>query len=439
MNILMLCYYYPPLLDVGCKRSVAFAENFKKHGWNPYVLSVRNPDKHYCLLGKETPPAGIPVEYTWSVGNVFYIFGKLNGLLTKLLRLVHLTWQRNHLIDLFCLPDIFVGWIPLTTIKAVKVIKAKGIDVIYVSCSPFSSAVIGVLLKKITGKPLVVDFRDPFALKDIVGIVGTPPYRAKINEIIEAWVIRKTDIFIVNTEEVKNAYLEQYPISKGKIHAVTNGFDFNYFVEGELPKFEKFTVMYAGLFYFFDKRNEIHTEAFFRGLALLKSTNQISSENFQFLYFGDEGEVLTAIAQKHSVADLVVCHERRPYPEVLRNLKRAHLQLLRISKPMISTKLFEGIALNIPFLATIPTGEVEDIIRRYSPASYIIMEGSPEELAKAIVVSRDCYGKGEVVDNRLESFSRKFSRENLSCKLMRIIDESISDEDRCKLSARILS
>ena len=60
-NILMICYYYPPLADVGCKRSVAFATFFKKFGWSPYVLSVKNPDKAYCSLGNEKIPEGIPV------------------------------------------------------------------------------------------------------------------------------------------------------------------------------------------------------------------------------------------------------------------------------------------------------------------------------------------------------------------------------------------
>jgi hypothetical protein len=49
-NILMLCYYYPPLTDVGSKRSVAFSKYFKKHGWNPCVLSVTNPDRAYCWV-----------------------------------------------------------------------------------------------------------------------------------------------------------------------------------------------------------------------------------------------------------------------------------------------------------------------------------------------------------------------------------------------------
>ena len=427
MNILMICYYYPPLLDVGCKRSVAFSENFKKHGWNPLVIGVRNPDKNYCLLGNATPPVGMPVEYTNAIFNMYFFLGKINGLLARLLNLIGIKLRRNYLMDLFCIPDHFVGWIPLTVIKGVQVTKKQHIDVIYVSCSPFSSAVIGIMLKKIARKPLVVDFRDPFALKEVSSIFHTPVWRAKLNQAIESWIIKTADIFIVNTEEVKAAYLDQYPASKGKTYAVTNGFDFKYFDNKISDKFDKFTVIYAGLFYFFDKRNEIYTEAFFEGLANLKSKGQINKQNFQFLYFGDEREKICQIGRDHAVDELLVCHERKPYPEVLRNLKKAHLQLLRISKPMISTKLFEGIALNIPFLATIPSGEVEAIVNTYSPASYVVTEGSSEKVAEAILDSRNRYESGSVAANKIDDFEQHYSREKLSLRLMKIINEKLFD------------
>jgi hypothetical protein len=88
VRILMVCYYYPPLLDVGCRRSVAFSKYFKKYGWNPVVLSVKNPDKTYCILAKERPPPGIVTEYSYSVFNLRTIFGKLNGFFTKTLKSV---------------------------------------------------------------------------------------------------------------------------------------------------------------------------------------------------------------------------------------------------------------------------------------------------------------------------------------------------------------
>lgn len=440
MNILMICYYYPPLLDVGSKRSVAFSENFKKYGWNPIVISVRNPDKHFCLLGKDVPPAGVDVVYTYALFNMSYFLGKLNGLFAKLRKLFKLKpTPRSFLVNLLCIPDIFIGWIPLTVLKSVQVIRQRNIDVIYVSCSPFSSAAIGVLLKKITKNPLVVDFRDPYALEEVGHIVDRPSWRIKINRAFESWVIKESDIFIVNTEETKASYLNQYPSSKGKTHAVTNGFDFRYSIEEKMPKFEKFTVIYAGHFYLYDKRNDVQTEAFFDGIRILKSKKHIHHENFQFLYFGVESQSLYEIGKRHAVEDLLICNERRPYIEVLQNLKKAHMQLLRIAKPMISTKLFEGIALDVPFLATIPGGEVEKIVNTYSPASYVITDHSPKKIAEAILDCRTRYRNGEIIPNNIEEFKKNFSREKLSLMLLNIIKDNLIENQviKKKLFARI--
>lgn len=426
LNVLMVCYYYPPLMDVGSKRSVVFSELFRKNGWDPYVISVSNPDELYCTVGNDAPPDGIPTEYSFSLLNVYKILGKANGFLSWLLKLVNITLRRNYLLDVFCIPDLFAGWIPHAVIKGLQSIRENKADLIYVSCSPFSSAIIGMLLKKLTGKPLVIDFRDPFALKELSMMQGTPQWRVKIDERIENSIIKAADLFIVNTEEVKNAYLLQYPAARGKTHAVPNGFDDRQMIRGELPKHEKFTIIYAGQFYFYDKRNDIHTDAFFRALALLKASGDIEAQNFQFLYFGDGKDQISDIARDHEVNDLVICSDKIPQAEILQKIKKSHLQLLRISKPMVCTKLFEGIALNIPFLATIPRGETAEIVNRYSPGSSVISGMDPGMMARAILSARDKYSKGCMPDNLIDEFMELYSRNNLTLKLMKIIDENIS-------------
>lgn len=96
MKVLMVCYYYPPLADVGCKRSVAFSKYFAKYGWSPLVLSVKNPDKYYCRLGDELPPEGISVEYVRSVFNPYRLLGIMNGVLTRLLKPFKIKLTRNY-------------------------------------------------------------------------------------------------------------------------------------------------------------------------------------------------------------------------------------------------------------------------------------------------------------------------------------------------------
>ena len=424
MNILMLCYYFPPISDVGSKRSVAFSTYFNKYGWKPFVISVKNPDKNYCSIGNEPPPEGVRVEYSYCIANLYKFVGQLNGVFSRLLKPFNITLKRNYFYDLFCIPDHFCGWIPLTITKGIGIIRKCNIDVIYVSCSPFSSSIIGLVLKFLTRKPLIIDFRDPLVIKN-VPYLKTPMIRNSINIFIEDLILKYSDIFVVTTEELRKAYLERYPLKERKIFTVHNGFDISYLIAQKPDKFKKFSIIYIGQFYFCDNRNDKYTDAFFQSISLLKSNGKINADNFQFLYFGDGIERIERIARDLDIEDLVICSERKPYKDILEFLSKSHLQLLRIIKPMISTKLYEGIPFDIPFLATIPHGEVEEIISKYSPASYVITESSASKVADAILDAIGKYRCNQIKGNYIEEFLSIYSRENLTRKLIRIIDDNI--------------
>ena len=425
-NILMVCYYYPPLRDVGCKRSVAFSKYFKKHGWTPYVLSVKNPDKSYCALGNGRPREGVHTKYSYSLVNLTRVIGLTNSLLTRVLKLFGFTPKCNYIHTMFCIPDQFWGWIPLTTIKGKDLIRKTHIDLIYVSCTPMSSALIGVLLKLFTGKPLVIDFRDPFAIEYVFSILGVPEFRRRIDRSIQRFLLKMSDIFIVNNEETEEIYIKEYPEAKGKTFSVHNGFDSDFLIQTNGKKFAKFTVVYTGEFYWYALKSKF----FFEALSLLKSAGKINSTNFQFIFHGEGNDEIERVARDNGIEDLVIASPRIPYKDVLNVLSKSHLQLLRIVKPMISTKLFEGIPLNVPFLATIPHGEVEGIIKEYSPSSYIVTEDSAAKVADAILDAMAKYKGNEIQDNRIREFLNSFSRENLTLKLMNIIEQKLDHQGR---------
>jgi glycosyltransferase involved in cell wall biosynthesis len=421
---LMVCYYYPPLADVGCKRSVAFSVYFSKYGWNPHVLSVKNPDKTYCLLGKERPPEGIHVTYAYSLVNVYKFFSLAHGLLIRALKPLKVELRRNYFFDIFCVPDIFFGWIPHAVIEGKNIISKRNIDLIYVSCSPWSSAVVGAMLKELTGKKLIIDFRDPYAIEIPTRNKDLYPFglRKKVDRRIEEYVLKKADIIILNTEETRALYIEQYPHIRHKAFTVHNGFDAKFLPKNtDHIKFDKFTVIYTGEFYFYASNGEV----FFKALKKLKDKKEINRDNFQFLFYGDGGKKIKQLSRKYGVEDLVKVSKRIPHDDLLKTLKKSHLQLLRIVKPAISTKLFEGTVLNIPFLATIPTGEVQDIIKKYSPSSYIINDDSHEKLAEAIQDAWEKYKNKKIRDNHISKFLINFSREKLTEKMVRIVDSHL--------------
>ncbi len=422
MKVLMICYYFPPVADIGARRSVSFATYFRQFGWTPLVLSVSNPDPAFCSVGSETPPAGVPTVYAPSLANVYRLFGRLNGALTRVLGVLGLEPQRNYFYDLFCIPDLFFGWIPLATLRGRALIKQERPELIYVSCSPFSAALVGVLLKKLCGLPLVVDFRDPFAL-DAVTALGVPRWRHRLNRAIEGMILRHADRLVVTTEETRALYAEQYPAQRSKMVTIHNGFEPTG-VELSSQRAERFTIIYAGQFYDYDPRNAPFTRDFFAALRLLKERGQATAAELQFVYYGGGHAAIAALARQHGVEDLVTANGPAPHQQVLEAVSRAHLQLLRIVQPMISTKLFEGLAMNLPFLATIPEGEVAELVRRYSPGSYLVTESSAEAIAAAILDARAAYAQGRVADNRTAEFLRQFSRRSLALKMMQLLSEA---------------
>jgi len=432
-SVLMICYYYPPLADVGSKRSIAFSKYFKKNGWMPFVISVKNPDKAFCSIGADKPPEGIIAEYTYSLFNPYKYLAFMNGVLSKLLMLVGINTERNYLVDFFCIPDIFLAWVPFTAFKGTMILKKYNIDCIYVSCPPFSSAIIGIILKLLTGRPLLLDFRDPYALKRNPSINlkkktilhKIVALRKALDQSIAKYLFKKTDIFVVTSEEAQSAYIEQYPIVQNKIHTVYNGFEPDYLPKKRTHKFRKFTVVYAGEFYSYSPQTRIYTKIFFEALLLLKKEGEINKNNFQFLFYGEGKSAIEEIANEYSIIDLVNANLRVSYEEIIEVILKSHLQLLRIIKLMISTKLFEGIALNLPFLATIPAGEVEAIIKKYSPSSYIITDESAENVAEAILDAMAKYNDNAIINNRVEEFLEDFSRENLTKQLMTLIESNM--------------
>lgn len=417
-NVLMLCYYFPPLTDVGCKRSVSFVSYLRQHGWHPCVVSVKNPDRAFCSIGSDAPPEGVPVSYTRSLLNLSWILGKMNGALYRLLRLANITLKRNYFHDLVCFPDLFMGWIPLTVLKSVSLVRQHDIDCIYVSSPPFSGALVGVIVKKLTGKPLVLDFRDPFAIEPSMSKAGIPAFRRRINRAIQNFLLRHADTLILNNEETRLIYHEQYPLVRDRIVVIHNGFEARNLIAEPQEKNRKFTIIYTGDFYF----HSLNSTVFFEALAAMKAAGSIDNTSFQFLFYGDCLKEIARLAAEHGIEDLVSVNARIPYDQVLGEIAKSDLQLLRIVKPCLSTKLFEGIPLNIPFLATIPPGEAADIIRRYSPDSYLVEDDSPARVAEAISSAMERSQKGAVSTNNIEEFLRNFSRETLARKLMDVLE-----------------
>lgn len=403
---------------------MSFAKNLRELHWNPHVVSVKNPDKFYCLLGSADPPRGIPVDYTYSLLNLFRIFGLINGLLTRLAHLAGFRIERNYLYDVFCIPDGFVGWIPVTLFKCFRIINKKDIDYVFVSCKPFSAAIIGLIIKKIKKIPVILDFRDPYSLdvEEIDEKSKRPWWRKKIDQFIEKKLFEQSDIIINVSKEITTTYKRMYSEIAGRFFTIYNGFDKDHFpITKNIEKFKRFTIVYAGNFYYLNAQ-----EPFFEALHKMKSEGRIQAEHFEFLYFGESGGRILEQAIQYDIEDLVSINERIPYDRMLAVLARSHLHYIRVTQYAVPSKVHDGLALGVPFIGWVPYPEVREIIDYYSPKSYIFSENTKENYIRAIKNSLK-YNIKINDSNKLlkQQFINDFSREKAAKKLSEIIEDIV--------------
>ncbi len=427
-KILIISYYYPPLADVGALRALAFSRYLPAHGWEPHVLSVKNPDKHGSMPGEGKAPSGVNTYYTRSIMNLSWITGKANGLLSRILKLIGIRLTRPLVRDLVCIPDEYIGWIPLTVLKGLSLIRKNNIDVIYVSCKPFSSAIIGVLLKYITGKPLVLDFRDPvspeYTLSKDAYYRKAPSFRAI--RWIEEKVLRQADKLLLTAEETRELYHSFFPFIKDRTAVVYNGFFEEHF-QGAWEPFDKFTIVYSGNFYSFEMR----PDPFFSALQKLITLEPELKDKIEFVYIGSYQPWLRTMIDRYGLHDVVRITGRVSREKSIEYIGKSSLLLLRIVPRMISTKLFEGLAAGAPFLALINDGEAAKIIQKYSLSTYYIVQpDNAGEIGKAIKDAHRKWQRGKIVKAKNRRFYDDFNKKKLTADFARTIDSVVNDSSK---------
>jgi glycosyltransferase involved in cell wall biosynthesis len=434
-KILMISYYYPPLADVGGLRALGFSRYLPELGWEPYVLSVKNPDRNSTIPGGDPVPEGVRAYYTRSVFHLSWITGKANGLLSRILKLFGIKLEHPLIKDLVCIPDEYIGWIPLTFLKGLRLIRKHRIDVIYVSCKPFSSSIIGMLLKLATRKPLVVDFRDPvspdYALSGDPYYVKFPVFRLIAR--IEETVLRRADKLLLTTRETQEQYDSFFPFIKGRTAVIYNGF-FDDLISSPGEPFQKFTIVYSGNFY----NLLIPIDPFFKAMRQLTAAEPGLKGRIEFLYVGARERWLQAMIDRYELHDVVRVLGRVSREESIATMGRASLLLLRIVPGKITTKLFEGLAAGPPLLALINQGEAADIIREYALSSYYIVK--PYSAAEIEAAIKDAYGKwtdGTLARGRNMKFHEDFDKRTLTARFASVIDSVLpypADETKNKIN-----
>lgn len=216
-KVLFIAYQFPPIGGPGVQRSVQFVRYLRENNYEPVVMTINESSIEAAGVKTDSSLFNLIPGNTRIIRTPAYqplgLIRFLNKL--KIFRffwffLYPLFWERSAL------------WPFLVYKKVSKIVKTEKTGLVYTSSGPFSSLILGYLLKRRLKVKWVADLRDPFT----DGYQWSFP--SKIHwyfmRMMEKWILSKPDHLIVNTEELKKLYLKRKIIQDTRISVIMNGY-----------------------------------------------------------------------------------------------------------------------------------------------------------------------------------------------------------------------
>lgn len=387
-NILIISFFHSSHNQVGSIRTQRFAQYLPHFAWKPYVLTKKSPVNNRTNMPNE--------NYTTFYTPTF----PLN--------------KPFHLESLI--------WIPLMMKKAIEIMREIPIEVILISCPPFHQAMAGILLKKLFGVKLVIDYRDAWGLSPYHnGQDWLHRFIHHLDELMESYLLRKLDLLIVSHQSMKDKYLKRFTWLQNQIDVVYNGFDPEYIESDSRDLFPKFTILHLGNFY--AQHNTRDPSLFLSALHEVIIENRIPSDKLQVLFIGEKYREIEKLITNKGLSSYVRYMTRVPHNVAMEYLNKSHVLLLIETMDVITTKVYEYLATGKPMLCLIRKGsELEALILKFSSNAHIL-PNNLEQVKTAIGHCFEAYEKNKYrINNGNKEFRIYFSRVEQARHLAELLD-----------------
>ena len=433
----MVAYYFPPDSSSGSYRPFYFARHLNNMDNDIYVLTAKEED----FLKDQPIDTGFAKDIDETIhitrAKVFRPREVLLKFRDRILkrnieqnknrsRFDHQTnavtvkktlFQRlkDAITDCLASPDPHIGWFPFAVIKGIKLIKQHHIDVIYATGSPWTCFLIGTFLKLITGKPLVLDFRDPWIANP--GFLVRNRFIRIVETFMERYVVSVSDLVVANTNELRNDFLNRYPfLGCDQVVTITNGFE--EYRNGNSCENERFTLTHAGSLYF--SRNPKNILIAFKNLI---QKGIIDQNKLRINFLGGisiDDPDLYDILKHPLLEDVIRIYPRLPYEEACEYQANSDvLLLIQPGFPMqVPRKLYEYMAYGTPIVGVVNLiGATAQIIINHN-IGYI----SENEIGKIETALEMIIMESHRKTSCSSHFLRNFENKNLTAILQEIFE-----------------
>ncbi|MEA4901451.1 glycosyltransferase family 4 protein [Desulfitobacterium sp.] len=449
-KVLVLAYYYPPYGGGGVQRTTKYVKYLRQYGWEPVVITI-NEDKIplWDESLKKDVPEGLEIIRTDIRGltlieNLLKLrkahakkeviehqnpqpqSQKQDGAIKSgLYRFLKNTFLLFYTFLLY--PDDKIGWYSFANRAARERLAVGDIDLIYTTSAPFTAHLIGLKLKRTTGKPWVMDLRDPWAGNKYLLFNRL---RQPLDRLFEGRCVRQADQVITVSEPIKEDLLKAYPQEAAdKFLVIPNGYDAEDLEVPPLKREEeaknRLVFSFTGSFY-----NEISPRYFLEAMAELLDEKVLRREDILVELTGQFGaeslQLITAFQLAYPEAISVSGYV--PHLEATQKMRAADVLLLFLnkgaSKGVLTGKLFEYLGSGQPVLAMVPDGLAADLVRE-ARAGIVADPENIEEIKDSLLKLYQKWKSGQLISTTRPEVARQYSRQALAGRLAAVYNTLI--------------
>jgi glycosyltransferase involved in cell wall biosynthesis len=351
-RLLLVAFHFPPLSGgSGVHRATNWARHLPENGWQPHILTVNS--RAYLSVDFKNPaaiPENTPVKRAFALDAKRHL--SLRGRYSQ--------WS--------ALPDQWANWALTAVPVGLATLQREQIDLIMVTFPIATAVLIGLALQRLTGKTLVVDFRDSMTEE---GYPANPRVRA-MYQWIEKSVIKHGTQFIFTADSARQMYLKRYQtLRPSDCVVIPNGYDEDDFVaittnsnRRPFPLQGRIRLVHAGLIY----QEERDPTVFFRAVRKLKLEGTISAGSLEIdLRASGSEHHYAALLREFDIADVIQLLPALPHCQALQDMANADGLLLfqaASCNHQIPAKAYEYLRLEKPILAlTSMSGDTATLLR----------------------------------------------------------------------------
>lgn len=400
-KVLIVSYYFPPNAGSHVQRITKFVKYLPCFGYEPVVLTNKNKTERKDLNFLDDVK-NCKVYYATDLGKI--IPGSIKKMFSKYFQ-----------------PDKIINWRLTAVSKALKIIKAESISLIFVSSPPHSMSCIASEIAEISKIPLIIDFRDEwvtyplFKEKDYNSINKTMYYKA-ISSCSAITTVNQTLKRRIESDLKKNR------IHK-KIIPVFNGFDIsdlpNDFKKNDSGKLK---ICYNGRF-----KKISDPKLFFRMLSGLIKTGSIKTNEIEFICMDDKSNEkwLNNFPELKEITIFTGYVTLKESYEIIKNCDIGLILLTNYGESSaFPLKMFDYLALEKPIMAFVDKeDELTDFLKKYKASEIFYTEDKNIDHSRVIEFFKNT--KSGVLQPNSE-LKKEFNRKKQTEKLAEVFNKCLN-------------